>query len=113
MDGVSGLAFKSGALHGRLPDGDALKMLQLSWEGADPSAGPPGQIKRARVELETVEDFAILKRAISAISESGDDARDALSDMPLRRIALVGRLPKSWECRKLPAVVWMRSICRR
>ncbi|MCP5445222.1 MAG: hypothetical protein H6968_19505 [Chromatiaceae bacterium] len=86
------LGLASGALHGRLPDGDALKMLQLSWEGADPSAGPPGQIKRARVELETVEDFAILKRAISAISESGDDARDALSDMPLRRIALVGAL---------------------
>jgi hypothetical protein len=86
-------------LHARLPDGDAIRALEIGWpQGGDPAPG---------VAVATVaDDFSMVRDAVAAMREqAARGASDALSSAPMRRAALMPALlaalgadPVEWCC---------------
>lgn len=92
---------RSAGLRARLPTGDAVGALLLSWQG---SPGPDNRTGTATIEV--VRDFDRLAGAIgrlAARTRAGDD--DALAAAPLRRVTVLRALdealaadPLDWCC---------------
>lgn len=89
---------RSAGLHARLPDGNAIRGLEIVWPDADEAAGEFGAEAMATV----ADDFAAVVAAVQAMRER---ASDALTARPLRRVALMRELfaelgaePVIWCC---------------
>jgi hypothetical protein len=90
---------RAAGLHARLPDGNALRALEIVWPlGKQPAQG---------VATVTVAgDFTLVRDAVAAMrQQAADGASDALAAAPLRRAALIPALlaalgadPIEWCC---------------
>ena len=88
------LGIRRGGLHARLPDGNALSRLNLTWSGA----AEPGQSITGSATLERVQDFPLLKRSLAQISTAQDEAdREAFAARPLRRSAVMQSLARALD----------------
>ncbi len=74
-------------MRARLPGGDAVERLDLTWRDSGAAA------LSGRAELTVLTDFAAAKRAITAMGLSTAAGKsDALADSPFRRAVLVPAL---------------------
>ncbi len=71
---------RSAGLHARLPDGNAIRQLQLQWTRNSPHGTAVATV---------ADDFALVRGAVAAMQKGHSDA---LSAAPMRRAALMARL---------------------
>jgi hypothetical protein len=90
---------RAAGLHARLPDGDAIRALEIAWSpGGDPAPGVAVAI--------VADDFSMVRDAVAAMRDrTQSGASDALSPAPMRRAALMpalfaalGAEPIDWCC---------------
>lgn len=88
------LHLSRGTLHARGSDGDAIEVVQISWKNKDLSAGTAGLSAPAQGQaaLTLRDDFQAIRENIRDLGAASENAADALSSQPFRRVTFLNAL---------------------